>query len=65
MLNEQKLSLRVCGCRQNGGYCSLQMLSGICLMFYCITALRQLRILKTPEMSKVQGSITTQDNGFC
>lgn len=48
-----------------GGYCSLQMLSGICLIFYCITALRQLRILKMPEMSKVQSSITTHDNGFC
>lgn len=47
-----------------GVCCSLQMLTRICLTFYYVKALRQLRRLKMGEMSRVQDSITTQENGF-
>lgn len=47
-----------------GGYCSLQTLAGICLTFYYVKALGQRRRLRMSKMSRVQVSITTQDNGF-
>lgn len=40
-----------------GGCYSLQMLTRICLTFYYVKALWQLRTLKMPEMSRIQGSI--------